>query len=183
MQIRSRLRDTLWSNVIFGPFLMKTFLCEGSGGYSLRSKSDKTILIIFRQNTDFCHSVNCVSKSFIFSIMAQETIIIVESHYYHSHYYVPRMPKRMPAEIAGGKLHPILRKSIWWYTCAACIHRVKWENQNFLHFASTTKQWINQHKRSKAPGSWIDHLNPMHLFWCTLFHSSCFHCLVKLGRP
>ena len=100
MQIRSRLRDTLWSNVIFGPFLMKTFLCEGSGGYSLRWKSDKTILIIFRQNTDFCHSVNCVSKSFIFSIMAQETIIIVESHYYHSHYYVPRMPKRMPAEIA-----------------------------------------------------------------------------------
>ena len=60
----------------------------------------QTILITFRQNTDFCHSVNCVSKSFIFSIMAQETIIIVESHYYHSHYYVPRMPKRMPAEIA-----------------------------------------------------------------------------------
>ena len=53
-------------------------------------------------------------------------------------------------DLAGGKLHPILRKSIWWYTCAACIHRVKWENQNFLHFASTTKQWINQHKRKQS---------------------------------
>ena len=100
MQIRSRLRDTLWSNVIFGPFLIKTILYEASSDYSLRSQINKTFFSIFRQNINFCHSVNCVSKSFIFSIMAQETIIIVESHYYHSHYYVPRMPKRMPAEIA-----------------------------------------------------------------------------------
>ena len=100
MQIRSTLRDTLWSNVIFGPFLIKTILYEASSDYSLRSQINKTIFSIFRQNINFCHRVNCVSKSFIFSIMAQETIIIVESHYYHSHYYVPRMPKRMPAEIA-----------------------------------------------------------------------------------